>query len=402
MRLQLKLPALTWALLSSINFSSYADSGTQALTLEEQHSYYDSWNTLKQHWLADYGLQLNMDYNMLGFTGTDSVGESSVAAGIARIHGRWDFIQSDSGSKGGLVFKFEHRHKYTDSTPKFFGMEDLGYVGFTNLFYGDQGYRTTHLFWRQTLYSERMVVYVGFLDMTDYVDFYALGNPWTDFHNMVFTTGSGTMGGNPDGALGVMVGGFMSDTIYGSASIIDAKGNAEDLAKGAKDLFDEGATWKSLEIGWTPSQEQLFTTNAHITLWHRDAIDNDKAGGGVNLSISGLVAEQWLPFLRAGWADEGGALYDRSVAFGFGYIPKARTDDMFGLALNWATPMKSSFGDIDDQYTAETYYRVKVLPWLQLSPSIQVMNHTVIAGDDDVIGKNRTNVIFGLEARFLF
>jgi porin len=259
--------------------------------------------------------------------------------------------------------------------------------------------------------EERMVAYAGFLDMTDYTDFYALASPWNDFNNAVFTTGSGTIGGLPDGALGVMLGGFFTDHVYGSASILDAKGNASDLTQGVKDLFDTGATWKSLEIGYTPSSDMLFIDNAHVSFWQRDAVGSDKEGHGVSVSVSGLVKNQWLPFIRAGWAEDGGAMYDASVSAGFGFIPTNRSEDMVGLAFNWASPMASTFGgiDFDDQYTAELYYRSKLTPWFQLSPSIQVMNHTAInfdsidAGDiANALIKDKTDIVFGLKAQFLF
>ncbi|WP_299689825.1 carbohydrate porin [uncultured Vibrio sp.] len=376
-----------------------------------EQSHFDSWNATKAHWQEEYGLQLGVDYNMLGFTATDALGDSSAASGALRVYGQWDMVHTDSGSTGGIVFKFEHRHKYTDSSPKDYGLKDLGYLGFAHSLYGDQGFRTTHLFWRQSMLDERMVAYAGFLDMTDYTDFYALASPWNDFNNGVFTTGNGTIGGLPDGALGVMLGGFMTDNVYASASILDAKGNASDLSQGVKDFFDTGATWKSLEVGYTPSKEMLFIDNAHISFWQRDAVDNDKEGHGVSVSVSGLVNNQWLPFVRAGWAQDGGAMYDASVSAGFGYIPASRSEDMIGLAFNWASPMASTFGDIDfdDQYTAELYYRAKVTPWLQLSPSVQVMNHTAInvdaiqSGDlANALIKDKTDVVFGLKAQFLF
>ncbi|GEA62112.1 carbohydrate porin [Vibrio comitans] len=374
-------------------------------------SHFESWTETKQRWQEEHGLQLGMDYNMLGLTATDALGESSAASGALRVYGQWDMVHTQSGSTGGIVFKFEHRHKYTDSSPKEFGIKDLGYIGFVHSLYGDQGFRTTHLFWRQSMLDDRMVAYAGFLDMTDYTDFYALANPWTDFNNSVFTTGNGTIGGLPDGALGVMLGGFITDSVYASASILDAKGNASDLGQGVRDLFDSNATWKSLEIGYTPSKELLFINNAHVTVWQRDAVEDDKEGYGVSASISGLIDGQWLPFLRGGWAKDAGALYDASVSAGFGYIPSLRNQDMMGFAVNWASPMASTFAgvDFDDQYTAELYYRAQITPWLQLSPSVQVMNHTAInvnaieSGDMiNALIKDKTDVVFGLKARFAF
>ncbi|WP_427976431.1 carbohydrate porin [Agarivorans sp.] len=374
-------------------------------------SRFDIWNKTKQHWQEEYGLQLGMDYNMLGLGASDPLGESSAASGALRLYGQWDMVHTDSGSTGGVVFKFEHRHKYTDSSPKDFGLKDLGYIGFVHSLYGDQGFRITHLFWRQSMLNDRMVAYAGFLDMTDYTDFYPLASPWNDFNNSVFSTGNGTIGGLPDGGLGLMLGGFITDKVYSSASIMDAKGNASDLTQGVEDLFDSGATWKSFEIGYTPSREMLFIQNAHVSFWQRDAVAGDLKGHGLNLNISGLLGQQWLPFFRAGWAKDGGAMYDASVSAGFGYMPTARSQDMLGFALNWASPMASTFGGInfDDQYTMELYYRAQVTPWLQLSPGVQLMNYTAIdlqaieSGNlANVFIEDKTNLVFALKARFVF
>ena len=420
MKSTFRLTTITAMLMSVVTLSGnvFADEKTNELEdlavmkdATVRHTHFESWSEKKAHWQEEYGLQLGLDYNMLGLTATDALGNSSAAAGALRVYGQWDLLHTESGSTGGIVFKFEHRHKYTDSSPKEFGLKDLGYIGFAHSLYGDQGFRTTHLFWRQSMLEERMVAYAGFLDMTDYTDFYALASPWNDFNNGVFTSGNGTIGGLPDGALGVMLGGFMTDSVYASASVLDAKGNASDLSQGVKDFFDTGATWKSLEVGYTPSKDRLFIDNAHVSFWQRDAVGNDKEGHGVSVSVSGLVSNQWLPFVRAGWAKDGGAMYDASVSAGFGYIPTNRTEDMMGLAFNWASPMASTFGnvDFDDQYTAELYYRAKVTPWLQLSPSVQVMNHTAInvnaieSGDvSNAIIKDKTDVVFGIKAQFIF
>lgn len=379
--------------------------------IEHQLTPYESWKNTKQQLSDNHNLKLNVDYNMLGLTSTDTIGNSSAGGGALRVFGQWDIIHSDDGSTGGLVFKVEHRHSYLNSSPKDFGIKDLGYLGFAHSLIGDQGLRATHLFWRHSLLEDNMVIYAGFLDMTDYTDLYPLASPWNDFNNAVFTVGSGTIGGLPDGALGVMVGGYLSDSIYASGSVLDAKGNASSLSQGAEDFMDSGATWKSLEFGFAPSKAMMFVNNIHLSLWQRDAVDNDKEGYGVNISAWALMSQQWIPFIRAGWAVDGGAMYDASVSAGLGYIPSQRSQDMFGFALNWASPMESTFGniDIEDQYTAEMYYRSQLTPWFQLSPSIQVLNHTAVdlsaiqSGDlSNGLIKDKTNIVFGLKAQFTF
>ena len=122
-------------------------------------SHYDSWNETKQNLQKEHGLQLGMDYNMLSMGAIEPLGDSSAAAGALRVFGQWDLLETEDGDKGGIVFKFEHRHKYTENSPKEYGLADLGYLGFAHSLYGDQGFRTTHLFWRQSLMQEQMVVY---------------------------------------------------------------------------------------------------------------------------------------------------------------------------------------------------------------------------------------------------
>ena len=172
-------------------------------------------NLLKswEDWKADIadrsGLSFGLDYNALGLAATDSLGDETSASGVFRLFGTWNFIGRGTKNTGGIVFKVEHRYAYTDVAPSEFGSE-LGYAGVINAVFSDQGWRATHLHWRQGFSDGRGVAYAGFLDVTDYVDVYALASPWTGFGNLAFENGSGTIGGMPDGAFGVMVGGFIS------------------------------------------------------------------------------------------------------------------------------------------------------------------------------------------------
>ena len=92
--------------------------------------------------------------------------------------------------------------------------------------YSDQRLRLTHLFWNQNFAQGRGAVYAGWLDVTDYVDAYALASPWQGFANLQFQTGNGTIGGLPDSALGVAAGYFFENNVYISGGIVDANANA--------------------------------------------------------------------------------------------------------------------------------------------------------------------------------
>ena len=58
---------------------------------------------------------------------------------------------------GALIWKFEHRHDYTEAPPSALGFE-LGYAGLMAPPFSDQGWRTTNLYWRQRFAKGRFAV----------------------------------------------------------------------------------------------------------------------------------------------------------------------------------------------------------------------------------------------------
>ena len=72
-------------------------------------------------------------------------------------------------------------------------------------------FRLTNLYWRQRLANGNVTITAGFLDVTDYVDAYALASPWTGFGNLVFSTGSATIGLPNDATLGIAAGVMLTD-----------------------------------------------------------------------------------------------------------------------------------------------------------------------------------------------
>ena len=217
-------------------------------------------NLLKswEDWKADIadrsGLSFGLDYNALGLAATDSLGDETSASGVFRLFGTWNMIGRGTKNTGGIVFKVEHRHAYTDVAPSEFGSE-LGYAGVINAVFSDQGWRATHLHWRQGFSDRRGVAYTN--------------------------------------------------------------GDATDLTGELDSFLDDFETFKSLEIGWTSSQPELFLmNNIHVTFWQIDERSEagTSDGWGVAFSASGTVGEDWTPFIRGGWAEDGGSLYQAALA----------------------------------------------------------------------------------------
>lgn len=357
----------------------------------------EGWRKFKAGVKEDIGLDFGFDYNALGFLATDSLGDNGSASGAFRFYGSWELIERNTPNTGSLVFKIENRHSYTDVAPTDFGFE-LGYDGLPNSVFSDQGWRATHLYWQQEFANGRGVGFIGVLDITDYTDVYALASPWTGFSNLAFQTGSGTIGGLPDGALGAMVGGFPSKHVYVVGSIADANADATDILGGFDTFFNEFETFKTLEIGWTPTQKLLFVDNAHLTFWQIDSRQEAGTpdGWGLNFSASGAIDNSWLVFLRGGWAQDGGSLFEGSISAGFGYQGKPGRD-LLGVGLNWSKPNSDTFGPgLESQFTAELFQRLDITEAIQVTPSVQVIVNPALNPDNDAIG------IFGLRTRIIF
>ncbi|GAA6159006.1 hypothetical protein NBRC116589_11800 [Ruegeria sp. HU-ET01832] len=355
---------------------------------------FDAWKTrLNQRTGLDFGL----DYNALGFVASNSLGDDTSASGAFRVFGTWELVNRDETDTGQLIFKFENRHSFTDVPPTGFGPE-IGYAGLVSSVFSDDQWRLTHFYWQQDFAQDRGTVFAGWLDVTDYTDVYALASPWSGFSNLAFQTGSGTIGGLPDGALGVMAGGFLNDNFYISGSIADANADATDPLEGFDTFFNDFETFKTLEFGWTEGRKALFTNHAHITLWQIDARKDagTPEGKGIAFSYMNVIDGTWLPFLRGGWSDGGGSLYEAAISGGFGYSRQLGRD-LLGVGLNWSKPNEDTFGPgLDDQLTVEIFQQWQITEGIELTPSVQIIHNPALNPQEDTIA------LFGLRFRAAF
>jgi len=353
---------------------------------------YEAWKASLQE---NYALSLGADYHLVGFYANRSMDDKESLGGVFRLFGEWQMYQNNSGS-GSLVFKLEHRHALSDLSPVDFS-NALGYAGLIQSTFSDQQLRLTTLYWKQSFNDNNAVIYAGFLDVTEYVDVYLLISPWNAFGNMVFATGSATMGGLPDGALGVMAAAWLNDRTYIVGGIADANADPTDPFQGFETLFDDLETFKSIEIGWTTKKEALYFDNFHLTLWQMDARPQagTQEGWGVNFSLTHTFNANWMGFLRGGYSVDGGALLERSISSGFGYKVPDR-EDIIGLGVNWGIPNDELYGDADAQWTSELFYRYQVGKRTQITPSLQLIADPALYPDTDLIA------LFGLrlEVRF--
>ena len=344
----------------------------------------------------EYGFSFGFDYNALFQATNDSPGEDKAAGGVFRAYGQWTLVGKESENTGALVYKVENRHRLgTDIAPKGLGSE-IGYAGLTAVTFSDIGWALTNLYWSQHLLKNRVGFVAGVVDTTDYVDVYGLVNPWTDFNNYAFTTNPTIPA--PDQGLGAAVRVMPMENFYIVAGIADANGDPTDIGDSVNSFFSKAEFFTHLEVGWISSWERRFSDNIHLTAWHVDEREQAQVsdGWGVAFSFSRLFADTWEPFFRAGYARDGGALWERSISVGLGYHTRKKSD-VLGVGLNWSRPNEDTFGPgLDDQYTAEIYYRFQLLKILTITPDVQLLINPASNPEEDQVW------IFGLRARLAF
>jgi porin len=336
-----------------------------------------------------YGLAFGADYSIVLQGASKSAGSDEATSGMFRFFGSWDFLGRESGNTATLVYKIENRHDLGTSTAaQDLGFE-LGYAGITAAAFGDyrnEGWGLTNLFWRQRLGEGRVTTVAGIVDATDYVDIYGLVSPWLHFTNLAFSTNPAIPA--PNQGVGAAVGVRATDQIYVIAGVADANGDPVDPLGSIDTFFDDNEYFKHLELGFSSSvRERLFLDNVHVTLWHIDERSDTGVpdGWGVAISAAWFFEDRWMPFVRAGYADDGGALYEGSVSWGVGYYVADRRD-VFGVGLNWSRPSDTAVAPgLDDQYTAELFYRIQLSQSLAITPDIQLIIDPGLNPDEDSI-----------------
>lgn len=338
--------------------------------------------------LGEKGFSFGVNLSALYQGASDSPGEDEAGGGIFQLPISWT-LQKGGSSTGTLVVKSEWRGRLgTDIAPQDLGFA-AGAVSITGTQFSNIQWAVTNFYWQQRLNDGRFSFNVGRVDATDYLNVYGLVNPQTSFQNLAFLTGASIA--SPNQGLGAAFGAMLGEQWYVVGGLADA--NADPTRTGF-DSFDFGELFKHVEIGWTPSKDQVWLDNAHVTLWHvneRPEAGVSKGSGGT-FSYSRFLNERLMPFIRVGVSDGGGgALQESEVATGIGWFrPDSR--DLAGAGVAWGQP-SDDFGDADDQWTAEFFYRWAITSTFAVTGDLQLIWDPSLNPTEDQI------VIFGVRAR---
>jgi len=349
-----------------------------------------SWSDFKKG-LTEEGLNFSIDSVTLAANQSLPGADDNASGGMLRFYGQWDVTGKGTASTGSPIWKLEHRHAYTDTSPKDF-LFGAGALGLDVPPFSDEETRLTNFYWKQRLNDGRSTIVAGMLDSTDYVDVFVLASPWTGFVNFAFSTGTTTIALPGDAALGAAGATMLGDQFFVIGGLVDMLSDPTDPLEGFETFFDDNQYFKSIEFGWTPDQKNIYTDNIHVTIWHADESETQGTaeGQGYNLSYSRLFG-QWLPFIRGGYSEDAGTLAAKSISLGTGYFGLGGESNKLGVGFNWA-----EIDAADDQYTTEIFYLVKATKWLEVTPDIQWIKNPALNADESSI------TVLGLRGRAIF
>lgn len=351
--------------------------------------HFEPWFDFKNRLDESSGLQLSIDESMFYQTATSSLGETDAASGLVRFYGQWTLLGRGTNNPGQLVFKGENRHRMgTAITPFDLGFE-AGSILPTGTFFSEFNYGVTNLYWKQYLCDRDLVFAIGKIDVTDFIDVYALMNPLTHFINLGFSTNPTIA--VPNQGLGIAAGAMLTEGLYLQGGFADA--NGQPTLAGFDTFFDDREFFSYLEIGGTSSRDRIYLDNVHATLWHTDARESAQTpeGWGVAVTAQKYVCEKWLPFFRFGYSDGDAALMQTTFSTGLGL--RRDNNDVAGIGISFGKPAD---GSLRDQFTSEAFYRFQLTQFLAVTPDVQLIADPALNPNEDVLA------LFGIRLRAAF
>jgi len=287
------------------------------------------------------------------------------------------FVAIEAGQGEGL----------TDELAVFHGVNDDA---------GDSGssLEVTEAWYEHYFCEERVVLTVGKIDLSNYVDGNAVANDETAQFLNTGLVNSLAVEFPEDNGAGVHVGVYPAEWIELNFGWAESDADWEDL-------FDN--SFGIAEVNIKPGLLER-EGNYRLYVWTNgsdkaeiDGTDTDEDGWGVGVSLDQQLTDNLMVFLRAAYEDDD--VYEVESAWSIGAEVRGtkwnRESDALGIAI--AQALVNDDLDPDDTETlVEIYYSYAVNDQLSISPDLQIIDNP--GGDSD----NDTVVVLGTRAQVNF
>jgi porin len=98
-----------------------------------------------------------------------------------------------------------------------------------------------------------------------------------------------------------------------------------------------------------------------------------------------VLASHWTTFIRGGYAEDGGAILEKSLSTGFAWARVAGGNQL-GVGYNWGVPMESTYGPgLPNQSTVEAFYRIQLFEDLAVTPDVQYIRNPALNREENSV-----------------
>jgi porin len=360
----------------------------------------DPWFAWKKDLRRDYGLRLGGSTMVLWQNYSSSrIGETNSVGGKFTLNLSYDLFNRDKPDALAFDMAVEQRGPLgTNLAPLQAGI-GAGSIVPTAATYGKFDMGITQAYIRQSLADNRFQYTIGKVFAPNFIDAYPFFDDNRQFLSQVFST-SPTIN-SPLRGFGAVAAVFPTGTgLYIQPGIFT--NHSDNVGSTVNDFFTTNEHFYMMEVGVSSlagkgvaiqARGPTDADNIHLTGWYRDPTQSagQPRAYGAAFNINQKIGDNILWFLRAGWSE--GWVADRAVAAGFGWRPIKEFSDLFGFGVGWT---RTTSDALDDQYTAETFYRFHVTPNFAITPDIQLQLHPALNPAENALW------VFSLRARLAF
>ncbi|MEP3328940.1 carbohydrate porin [Sedimentitalea sp.] len=364
------------------------------LSFPKIEGFFKPWFDWKKRLNERTGLKLQLSYQTLYQRTNQDVPYQDAFGGRWQIQGSWELLNRGGRNPGKLTFRIENRYLLQNGIPPSQLGYQFGSVAPTGTGFSDFGTALTELAWRQELMGGKLKFIVGKISAISWYNVLALSSSMRGFQNTAMQSSLSKPA--PGRGIGFGFGYEFNPHFVMVAGIHDAN------AKTAENPFDtigEKEFYKSVEFRYYPTTPDRWRWDqVRLQVWHQDALvaKGTPASKGVTFAASRLFDEKWYPFVLAGLSDGNASVFKKDIVAGLGMGLNTRhraAQDVLGLAVGWGDPSSDL---LQQQTTAELFYRFQLVEHLAITPSVQYVRNP--AGNP----AHNSALVFGLRARITY
>ncbi|MDQ1268277.1 MAG: porin [Campylobacterota bacterium] len=298
----------------------------------------------------EYGIDMGIAYR--GIAQYEGVSENFAGGGNLDLFGRYK-----PNATSTIGFNLRSRHAYGPYSSSEYA-ENVG-----SLYAVSPSYEKLPLFVTELWYQYKLdsiTARFGFVNRNSFID-----NSFYKNQNRYFLSSTFSLApynSLPDNGLGLVLR-YKQPSYYALAYVADS-----DVKKGeslGNILERDIKLYSALEFGLTPENAKYY-----VTLWNRDSQDatEDKNRGAI-FSLNKAFENNYKAFAKYALSES--SIEKEHFEFGFGRRDLYREDDLISMAFSISRPSE----DLRTQSTAELFYRYDVYYGVQLTTSMQIINH---------------------------